>query len=310
MQHFYGLHDVALKNAWLTIGAFDGVHLGHRQIIKKLTAEAHAVGAPAVLLTFYPHPSMVLHGPRESFYLNLPDEKAKLLSSQGLDAVITYPFDIEVSKVSAKIFIQGLKEHLGFQHLWIGHDFALGSGREGNTSMLKLLGKEMDFDVRVIEAFKIRDEIVSSSRIRKLLEKGKVEEARELLGREHYVVGEVVLGEQRGKKIGFPTANLDVNKIRAVPGAGVYACIAELEGKWFRAVCNVGIRPTFETEPVAPRVEAHLLGFSGDIYGKEIELRFLARLRDEQRFDGVDALVSQIKADIDKAEKIFTQMEV
>ena len=310
MQHYYGLHDVALKNAWVTIGAFDGVHLGHRQIIDQITAEAHAVGAPAVVLTFYPHPSMVLRGPQESFYLTLPDEKAALLSRAGVDAVITYPFDLEVAAVSARDFIKGLKDHLGFKHLWIGHDFALGRGREGNANLLKEIGRDMDFDVRVIEAFQIEGETVSSSRIRKLLEAGQIEQANKLLGRPHYVIGEVVVGNRRGRTIGIPTANLKVDKIRAVPGAGVYACIAEFDGKQFQAVTNVGVRPTFETEPVAPRMEAHLLDFHGDIYGKNIELRFLARLRDEQRFDGVDALVTQIKADIVQARKIFAKLEV
>lgn len=309
MQHYYGLHDVALKNAWVTIGAFDGVHLGHRQIIDQITAEAHAVGAPAVVFTFYPHPSMVLRGTQESFYLTLPDEKANLLSQAGVDAVITYPFDLEVAAVSAKDFLTGLKDHLGFKHLWIGHDFTLGKGREGNAKVLKEIGKEMDFDVRVIEAFQIGDKIVSSSRIRKLLEVGKIEQANELLGRPHYVIGKVVEGNRRGHTIGIPTANLAVDKIRAVPGAGVYACMAEVDGNQFQAVTNLGVRPTFETEPVAPRIEAHLLDFHGDIYGKNVKLKFLERLRNEQRFDGVDALVDQIKVDIFKARKIFSQLE-
>ncbi len=310
MQHYYGLNDVALKNAWVTIGSFDGVHLGHRQIIDQITAEAHENGAPAVVLTFYPHPSTVIHGPRESFYLTLPEEKAKLLERTGLDAVITYSFDKKVALTSAKDFIKGLKKHLGFGHLWIGHDFALGKGREGDATLLKKIGAEMDFEVQVIEAFEINGNIVSSSRIRNLLEEGNIEEANDLLGRPHYVSGEVILGDQRGRTIGIPTANLNNDKIRAVPGPGVYACIAEFEGQQFKAVTNVGVRPTFEKEPVAPRIEAHLLDFHGDIYGKNVELRFLARLRDEQRFENVDALVTQIRLDIAIAREIFTHMEV
>jgi riboflavin kinase/FMN adenylyltransferase len=310
MQHYYGLSDVALKNAWLTIGAFDGVHLGHRKIIDQITAEAHLKGAPAVVLTFYPHPSTVIHGPRESFYLTLPEEKAKLLESTGLDAVITYPFDKQVASMRAKDFIKGLKEHLGFQHLWIGHDFALGKDREGDAQLLKKIGEEMDFEVRVIDAFEMNEGIVSSSGIRDFLDEGNIEEANQLLGRPHFVIGEVIMGDQRGRTIGIPTANLDIDKIRAVPGAGVYACIAEFDGQEFKAVTNVGIRPTFEVEPVAPRIEAHLLDFHGDIYGKNVELKFLARLRDEQKFDNVEALVAQIHLDIAKAQEIFTHLEV
>jgi riboflavin kinase/FMN adenylyltransferase len=252
----------------------------------------------------------VIHGPRESFYLTLPDEKAKLLENTGLDAVITYPFDGDVASLSASEFLAGLKEHLGFQHLWIGHDFALGKGREGDAQLLKKIGEEMDFEVRVIDAFEIKEGIVSSSRIRNLLDEGYIEEANELLGRPHFVIGEVIMGDQRGRTIGIPTANLEIDKIRAVPGAGVYACIAEFDGQEFKAVTNVGVRPTFETEPVAPRIETHLLDFHGDIYGKNVELKFLARLRDEKRFENIDALVTQIQLDIAIAQEIFTHMEV
>jgi riboflavin kinase/FMN adenylyltransferase len=305
MQHYYGLQEVALKDAWLTIGSFDGLHIGHRQIIEKLTAGAHEMGAPAVVLTFYPHPAMVLRGPRESFYLTMPEEKAALLGEAGIDAVITYPFDLEVSQVSARTFIGELRAHLKFRQLWVGHDFALGREREGDAAMLARLGAEMGFEVKAIEAYKMEGEVVSSSRVRRLLAAGDVTEAARLLGRPYKVRGEVVQGDRRGRTIGIPTANMALPEERAVPKAGVYACQVLVGEKWYQAVTNVGVRPTFEHEPVAPRVEAHLLDFEGDIYGQEIEMQFAARLRDEVRFSGVEELKAQIAADIQRAREIL-----
>jgi riboflavin kinase/FMN adenylyltransferase len=305
MQHIYGLQDAEVDGVWLSIGKFDGVHLGHQAIIRELTAGAHTAGALAVVLTFDPHPSVVLRGRRDSFYLSMPEEKAEILGELGIDLVVTHPFNHQVAQMSAEQFMRNLNDHLGINQLWVGHDFTLGRNREGDVPRLRQIGEQIGFSVQEISPVLLDGEVVSSSRIRSLLEAGSVEAAARYLGRSFDVRGEVVSGDGRGKKLGIPTANLSVPKERVVPGAGVYASWVTLRGKTFRAVTNVGVRPTFEQAPVAPRVETHLLDFAGDLYGQQISVSFEARLRGEQRFPGVDALVAQIKTDIEKAQKVL-----
>ena len=251
---------------------------------------------------------MYLRGPRESFYLTTPEERAALLADLGVDLVITHPFDIHVARLSAEEFLSELVANLHPQQLWIGYDFSLGRNREGSLPKLKQIGlkPEFNFSVHEVSALALNGEVVSSSRIRALLEAGEVEEAAQLLGRSYSIRGEVVTGDARGRKLGIPTANLKVFEERVVPGAGVYACLATSQGKTYQAVTNIGVRPTFEQGQVAPRVETHLLDFDGDIYGQGLDLIFTARLRGEMRFPGVEALVTQIKLDIEKAREVLT----
>jgi riboflavin kinase/FMN adenylyltransferase len=305
MQHIYGLQDAGVNGVWLTIGKFDGVHLGHQSIIQELTAGAHAAGVPAVVLTFDPLPSVVLRGRRDSFYLTMPEEKAVLLGELGIDLVVTHPFNHEVAQLSAEQFLRQLDAHLGLKQLWVGHDFTLGHNREGDVPRLRQIGEEIGFGVQEIAAVRQDGEIVSSSRIRSLLEAGSVEPAGKLLGRAFTVSGEVISGDGRGRKLGIPTANLDIPKERVVPGAGVYASWVYRKGNKYQAVTNVGVRPTFENEPVPPRVEPHIIDFDEDLYGEEITVSFEARLRGEQRFSSVEALVAQIKTDIEKARVVL-----
>lgn len=309
MQHFYGLEDVSLKGAWLSIGSFDGVHIGHRKIIEKIIAGAHDEGAPAVVLTFYPHPDVVLHGPRQSFYLTDPEEKAELLGELGIDAVITHPFNHKIADIEAKDFVRAVFEHVSFTQLLVGYDFALGHNRMGDRSQLWQIGQVMGFGVQVVAAELADSEVVSSTRIRTLLEAGEVKHAARLLARPHRVSGLVVKGEGRGRKMGIPTINLAISKERVVAGAGVYVCRAILDEQVINAVVNVGVRPTFEVGPVAPRVEAHLLDFDGDIYGKEVRLDFLKRLRPEKKFASVDDLVKQIHHDIKTGRQFLDDYE-
>jgi len=308
MSHSYRLQDLSIQDAWLTIGSFDGVHLGHQQIIRQLTAGAHAAGAPVVVLTFFPHPSVVLRGKENPFYLTMPEEKADILYAMGVDYVVIYPFDRQVASIEAQAFIEMLKHHLGFSQLWVGYDFALGRNREGNVPRLKQLGEEYAYRLQVVDPFKIGGEVVSSSRIRRALEQGQVNTASELLGRRYRLCGMVMEGDGRGKQIGIPTANLEIALERAVPGAGVYACQVIRKGTVYPAVTNIGVRPTFEKDPVPPRVETHILDFSQDLYGEQIELEFVAHLRDEQRFDSVEALVSQIHRDIAVGRQILSEV--
>jgi riboflavin kinase/FMN adenylyltransferase len=308
MQHFRSLENVHLKDVWLTIGSFDGVHRGHQEVIRKLTAEAHNSDASAVVLTFYPHPAEVIRKQDFPFYLTTPEEKAELLGNLGVDVVITHPFNREVMATPARDFMEELLMHLQIRHLRVGYDFALGRNREGDANFLAEIGEKRGYTVERTPPFKLDDQIVSSSRIRFLLGAGQVEEAARLLGRNFTVEGPVVVGDQRGRTIGFPTANLEIWKMRAIPAAGVYVCRATVNEITYDAVANIGVRPTFESSPVPPRVEAHLLDFEDDIYGESVKLEFITRLRGEQRFASVDELIQQIQADVKMARKIFADL--
>jgi riboflavin kinase/FMN adenylyltransferase len=305
MQHSYGLKDIHIRDTWLTIGSYDGVHLGHQQIIKQITAGAHSAGAPVVVLTFFPHPKVVLRGPRDAFYLTLPEEKAEVLGEMDVDLVVTHPFDREVAAMEPEDFIRKLHDHLGFKHLWVGYDFALGKDRKGDVPALKVLGEQFGFAVDTIEAFELNGAPVSSSRVRRALEECRLDDANRLLGRDFRIHGTVIHGDGRGKTIGVPTANLEIDQSRAVPCAGVYACRVILGDQRYPAVTNIGVRPTFEDTPVAPRVETHILDFDRDLYGEEIGLEFVAFLRPERKFDGIESLVAQIHADIEKGREIL-----
>src|SRR5688572_2164820 len=287
MAHYRFLEEVNLQNSWLTVGVFDGVHRGHQQIIRQLTAGAHANEAPAVVLTFYPHPATVLGG-REIKCLTLPDERADLLTGLGIDAVITELFTRELSQVTAYEFMTRLKRHLGLKHLLIGYDFALGKGREGNAPRLAEIGSELGYTVEVVSAMSDESGVISSTEIRKLIETGNVTEAGKLLGRPYSLHGPVIHGDGRGRTINVPTANIAYSSEKMIPAKGIYACWAYLNGQKHLAAINIGTNPTFTPDKETPNVEVHLLDFRREIYGEDVRLEFVARLRDELRFDSVE----------------------
>jgi riboflavin kinase/FMN adenylyltransferase len=303
--HYSSLTDIQLAESWLTIGTFDGVHLGHQQLVRSLVEQAHAESMPAVVVTFHPHPTLVLRGGRNAHYLTLPEKRAELLGELGIDFVITHPFNKEVSQLTAGEFIARLHKSLAFNHLWIGHDFALGKDREGNPERLGELGQQYGFEVKQISAYQLDGEVVSSSLIRALLRDGDAEGAARYLGRPYSVQGEVIGGDQRGKSLGFATANLDVSDQMVGLNRGVYACQALISGTIHPAVTNIGYRPTFDQPGGAPRIEAHLLDFEQDIYGQIMELFFLSRLRGEKKFDEIQELQDQVQRDITLARKIL-----
>jgi riboflavin kinase/FMN adenylyltransferase len=305
MQHYWSLDDLKLKGSWLTIGSFDGVHLGHQEIIHQLTAGAHAVGAPAVVFTFHPHPAVVLGKVKESHYLSTPEERAALLAELGVDVVITHPFNKHVAGMSAREFLDLINAHLDISQLWVGYDFALGKGRQGDIPTLRQIGSELGYTLEVIPPLTLDGEVVSSSRIRSLLFSGQVAEAARLLGRPYRLDGIVVPGDGRGRTIGIPTANLEIWSEMAIPQAGVYVCRACVNGQVYGAVTNIGTRPTFESQNPITTVEAHLLDMNQDLYGKHMQLDFLERLRDELRFPNVQSLVDQIHVDIQVGRKIL-----
>jgi riboflavin kinase/FMN adenylyltransferase len=305
MLHYWSLENVNLKNVWLTIGQFDGVHRGHQEIIRKLTAGAQAVQSPAGVITFFPHPAVVLGKREKPAYLTTPEERAVLLGDLGVDVVITHPFDSQVANTSAQEFMTNLVAKVNVTRLMVGHDFALGRDRTGDVIKLKELGKQLGYTLTVVPPVKIEGEVISSSVIRKSLFAGQVERAAKLLGRAYRINGTVIPGDGRGRTIGIPTANLNLWKERALPAAGVYVCRAQVNGIPLGAVTNIGIRPTFKPQSELTWVETHLLDFSENIYDQEIQLDFIARLRDEQRFPDVQSLVEQIQKDITAARKIL-----
>ena len=307
MQLFSSLDSANADGVWLTIGSFDGVHRGHQEIIRQLAAGAHAHASPAVVLTFYPHPAVVLRGSNGPFYLSSPDERAVLLGKLDVDIVIIQRFDRQLADTSARDFVLRLRERLGLQQLLVGHDFTLGRGREGDIPTLGRLGKELGFEVGVNPPVLLDGQVISSSQIRAALSVGDVESAYRLLGRPYRVTGEVVPGDGRGRTIGIPTANLKPWSEQLLPGAGVYVCQAWIGDKVYGAAANVGVRPTFDGSTSFLRVEAHLLDFQGNLYGQNIQLDFLTRLRDEQKFTSVQALVVQIQEDIAHARQLLTQ---
>jgi riboflavin kinase/FMN adenylyltransferase len=306
MQHVTSLEDLQLSRpACLTIGAFDGVHRGHQALIGEMAQRAHAAERAAVVVTFYPHPSVVLRGRRPSFYLTTPDEKAEYLAALGVDALVTHPFNQEVANVRAADFVARLIGHAGLRELWCGADFALGHNREGTVDFLRAEGERRGFTVHVAQAVQFDGEVISSTRIRQALRDGAVEQAARYLGRPFRLTGQVVEGAKRGRTIGIPTANLNVSEEHATPATGVYACRAPYQGQSHLAVTNIGFRPTFDQAEPRPTVETHILDFSADLYGQALTLEFIARLRPEMKFPGVDALVAQIQHDIVEARRIL-----
>ena len=303
--HDRSLEDVNLSGAWLTIGSFDGVHRGHQAIIQRPVKDAHAAGDPAVVLTFHPHPAMVLRNRQEPFYLSTPEERAELLGVLGIDRVVTEPFNLQIAGLTAREFMGRVHRSLQPRHILVGYDFALGRGREGNVERLKELGQEFKYTLDVLQPIQQDGEIISSSQVRAALAEGLVQKAMRLLGRPYQVSGATIHGDGRGRKLGIPTVNLDIWPWKALPKAGVYACRVKIAGQPWNAVTNIGVRPTFENQLVPARVEAHILDFERDLYGEILQLEFIERLRDEMKFPAVEALLAQIQRDIQQAKEIL-----
>ena len=308
MQHYRSLDEVILPNSWVTVGVFDGVHRGHQQIIEKLTAGAHAKGVPAVVLTFDPHPAAVL-GRGSIKLLTLPGERAKLLGERGVDVVVTQPFDRDFANVTAFDFMKLLKTQLGVSHMVAGYDSTVGKNREGNAVRLAEIGSELGYTIETVSALSDESGVISSTEIRKLVSVGKVEEAARLLGHPYRLQGLVAHGDQRGRTIGFPTANLHYAREKVIPAGGIYACWAQVQDGYndrYMAAVNIGTNPTFTPDKQTLNVEAYLLDFhKEDIYDKAVTLEFVSRLRDELRYDSVQALIEQIERDVEQTREIL-----
>ncbi len=306
MEVFRDLETLQLtKPSHVTIGAFDGVHRGHQHLIGSMTRAAHASGRLAVVLTFDPHPGALL-GRSPLAALTTPEEKAALIADLGVDILLILRFTPALAGTSAARFVGMLCQHLSLAELWVGPDFALGHRREGNVPFLRRMGELVGFQVHVVEPLSWRGSIVSSTRIRAALTAGDIEEANECLGRPYRLSGQVTRGRGLGRQLGIPTANLQPPEGRLVPANGVYACYAHTpDGGVWPAVVNVGVRPTIAPDHLT--VEAHLLDFEGDLYGQSLTLEFIARLRDEEAFPSLNALVAQIRQDILRARDILNR---
>jgi len=293
-----------LDHPVLTVGNFDGVHVGHRAIVGTVVDRARRLGGDAVVYTFDPHPRQVVHPESAPQLLTTIDQRVELLAGMGVDVVIVEPFTREFSKTPAEVFIHEiLHRRIRPLEVYVGYDFHFGRDREGSMRMLTETGPKLGFSVTIIPEISVDAGVVNSTRIRELLAVGRVEEAFAMLGRHYTVRGRVTEGDRRGREIGFPTCNLDLEN-EVLPAAGVYAGRLRFldagmpaVGSEFMAVTNVGVRPTFGD---AQRLvaEAHLLDFDADVYGRRVELSFAHRLRDELRFSGAATLRDQIAKDL------------
>jgi len=298
-----------LREPSVAIGQFDGVHLGHRAVVMRAIEQARRRGADAAVLTFEPHPIAVLAPERAPRRLTSAEEKVRLLGALGVDAVVVQTFDAALAAQTPRAFVaEVLQGALGVREVVVGYDFAFGAGRAGNAEVLRAALAEgpVPATLEVVEAVTVDGQPCKSGTVRALLGEGDVVGAARLLGRAFEVIGPVVEGRRRGRGLGFPTANVDAGG-RIVPRAGVYAVrVALPDGAVRGGVCNVGVAPTFGGEE-AVRVEAHVFDWEGDLYGREVRVGFVARLRDERAFSGVEALKAQIAEDAAAARRALKE---
>lgn len=294
-----------VKNAVVTTGTFDGVHIGHQQVIRRLKEAAARINGETVLLTFFPHPRMVLFPERKQLLLNTPEEKAALLEKTGIDHLIVHPFTREFSMLSSKDFIEDiLVKKLATRRLVIGHDHHFGRNREGSFDHLRQFGPVYGFDVEEIPAQEVENIGVSSTKIRQSLEAGDVTTAASFLGYSYQLAGTVVKGRQLGRTIGFPTANILVtDSSKMVPADGVYAVRVHRKSETLKGMLNIGMRPTVDGH--SRTIEVNILDFDADIYGETLILEFVKRIRDEKKFDGLEALKQQLENDRMATREIF-----
>ena len=296
-----------LNRPVLTIGNFDGVHLGHRAILEIVVDRARLLGGEAVLLTFEPHPRKIVQPDRPPSLLATLDQKAELLEAAGIDVLIVESFDLEFAQTPPEVFVnEHIQQRIAPVEVYVGYDFHFGRDREGSMRLLAETGSRLGFSVTVIPEITMGERDVNSTRIRDLLGTGQVKEAGELLGRPFSVRGSIAEGMKRGREMGFPTANLAPDN-ETLPLPGVYMCAVRFlddgdprRGEVIPAVTNLGYRPTFDDQR-SLIAESHLMDFSGDLYGRAIDLDFLERLRPEQKFDSMEDLKAQIGRDVESA---------
>ena len=305
MRLFHGTDNAEIQRPTvLTLGVFDGLHLGHQLIIRTVAERAKASGAVPTAITFDPHPRSVLHPASSPPLLQTLDQKVEGFGILGIEQTIVIRFTEEFAQISAEDFLRDVvSERLHAREVYLGRGFNFGHNREGNIDLLRRVSGELGFIADEAPEVRLRGQRVSSSRIRELLAQGRVNLARRMLGRPYGVEGMVIRGNERGHTLGFPTANLHPQN-RVIPAHGVYVTGTLIDGQWRRSVTNVGTRPTFETG-TEPSVETFVMNWAGDLYGDVIRVRFLYRLRDEKKFASLEALKAQIENDVARAENYF-----
>lgn len=310
MKIYRNISDISqdYPNACVTIGNFDGVHRGHRQLFDTVVRKARSVNGTSVAITFDPHPLQVLL-PGGIKLISTCEQKIELIEMAGIDVLLIIPFTKEFAKTPADEFVASLLvKSLGVKELVVGYDYAFGKGRSGNIEFLKRQGDLYGFPVTVVDAFSVHGQLVSSSKIRELVREGDMSAARELLGRFYQIRGTVQVGKQRGGPvIGFPTANLKFNEEDLVPKHGVYVTQVICSGKSYGGILNIGYNPTFGEEQLV--AETHIFDFSQDIYGKPIKVNLLKFLRSERRFSGPKELAEQIVKDVLIAKKVLAEQQ-
>jgi riboflavin kinase/FMN adenylyltransferase len=289
----------------LTMGKYDGLHLGHQQLIRTTVERARELGMRSVVLTWEPHPNAVIRPDQPLRLITLLDEKIARIADLGPDLLIIAPFTSETKATSAEAYMAQIHAAVPLRELWVGEGFAMGRGRTGDVPSLMAIGRDLGFAVGAVSEVRNSTTPVSASLVRERLDAGDVTGAQALLGRSFALRGTVVEGDKRGRTIGFPTANMQIDPLQIVPADGVYACRAFLAdgSAYLPAVTNIGVRPTFDG--LRRTVEAHLLDWSGDLYGQVVRLTFEQRLRGEQKFASIDDLVAQIRRDADAARSLL-----
>jgi riboflavin kinase / FMN adenylyltransferase len=292
------------KDSVLTIGVFDGVHLGHKQLVSELIKQAIPKKILAGVVTFRQHPEDVVSAGKKLPFLTDMPTRIKLLKDAGVDFVVPLTFSQDLAALDANSFMDLLQKYLKMRGLVIGPDFALGKDRKGNIELLKKLGKEMNFSVTVVPPLTINGEVVSSTAIRQSLAEGNMQKYSKMTGRAFSLHGKVVAGAGRGGGLGFPTANLDVSKGQAIPLEGVYCGMAHINGSVYQTMTNVGCNPTFGENELT--VESFLINYDGDLYGHKLSVDFISRLRDEKKFKNINELKKQVADDVKRGKEILS----
>jgi len=305
----YNLGNFIAYKPVVTIGTFDGVHLGHREVISELKRYSALSGGESVVFTFEPHPRIIIAPQEDSLrLLSTKSEKIRLMEKIGIDHLVIYPFTSEFSKLSYDEFVSEiLVKGMNISSLVVGYDHRFGKGRQGNFNSLEILSRSLNFKVEQMSQLVVDNKIVSSTRIRQALGAGDIVKANHFLGYQYSLSGKVVQGNQLGRKIGFPTANIDTyDDHKLVPADGVYAVMVESGGRVFKGMLNIGMRPTVNHNADHKTIEVNIFNFDEDIYDSEITLFFVERIRNEQKFDGIDLLQAQLFKDKDSAMGILT----
>lgn len=311
MKIFNSIHEFSSPTKTIvTLGTFDGVHKGHASILEELVTNSRDMGCESVVLTFFPHPRMVLHQNSDIRLLSTMDEKAELLKSHGLDNLIIHPFDVNFSRLTAEEFVKDvLVDKLNIRKIIIGHDHRFGRNRTANIDDLIRFGEQYGFEVEKISALAVNEVSVSSTKIRNALTVGDVATANDFLGYPYFLTGTVVKGKQLGRTIGFPTANIKIEEdYKLIPANGVYAVSSEIDGTIVHGMMNIGIRPTVDGTSLS--IEVHFLDLDKDLYDTGIRVAIHHRLRDEHKFESFDALKEQLHKDRENTIAYFNQHKI